>query len=168
MNKLFILSLMTIGVFSCARVPLTGRKTMALIPESTMQSLSLTEYRGFLTKNPPVKGTPDADLVNRVGVRLTKAVKDYMASKNLSAQLNGYTWDFNLINNKELNAWCMPGAKVVVFAGILPVTANEAGLAAVLVNGHNILFYRAMQRYNKRYEKTAVHRGIAGAGSTEL
>lgn len=150
---------------SCANVPLTGRRSMALIPESSMQSMALTEYNGFLSKNPPIKGTKEADMVNRVAQRLSKAVKDYMTSHKLAAQLNGYTWDVNLVNNKELNAWCMPGAKIVVYSGLLPVTLNEAGLAAVL--GHEIS--HALARHgSERMTQGLIAQGIAISGDLLL
>jgi predicted Zn-dependent protease len=138
---------------------------MSLIPESTMQSLALTEYKGFLGANPPVKGTADALMVTKVGQRLSAAVKSYMASKNMSAQLNGYTWDFNLINNKEMNAWCMPGAKVVVYSGLLPVTATEAGLAAVI--GHEVS--HALARHgSERMTQGLLAQGISITGDILL
>lgn len=161
MKKTLILLLTGSLIYSCARVPITGRKSMSWIPEGTMQSLSLNEYRSFLQKNPPVSTGKDADMVKRVGTRLTAATKQYFASKKLSSQLNGYTWDFNLVNSPELNAWCMPGCKVVVYQGLLPVTATEAGLAAVL--GHEIS--HALARHgSERMTQGLIAQGIAIGG----
>ena len=75
-------------------------------------------------------------MVKRVGTRIQKAVEQYFQQKGLSQQLDGYAWEFNLVEDKEANAWCMPGGKVVVYTGILPITKNEAGLATVM--GHEI------------------------------
>lgn len=161
MKKTITLLLTISLIYSCARVPITGRKSMSWIPEGTMQSLSLNEYRSFLQKNPPVSTGKDAEMVKRVGSRLTAATKQYFASKKLSAQLNGYTWDFNLVNSPELNAWCMPGCKVVVYQGLLPVTATEAGLAAVL--GHEIS--HALARHgSERMTQGLIAQGIAIGG----
>ncbi len=75
-------------------------------------------------------------MVKRVGVKIQKAVETYFAQKNLSKELAGYQWEFNVVESEEVNAWCMPGGKVVVYTGILPITKDETGLAVVM--GHEI------------------------------
>lgn len=75
-------------------------------------------------------------MVKRVGQRIQVAVEKYMADNNLRRQLEDYLWEFNLVESKEINAWCMPGGKVVVYTGILPITKDENGLAVVM--GHEI------------------------------
>jgi predicted Zn-dependent protease len=161
MKKLLVLSLLAITIYSCSRVTLSGRRRLALIPESTMQSLALTQYKGFLGTNPPVKNTAEAQMLAKVGARLSKAVNEYMASKNLTKQLAGYHWEFNLVNNKDINAWCMPGGKVVVYTGLLPITANEAGLAAVI--GHEVS--HALARHgSERMTQSMIAQGIALTG----
>jgi predicted Zn-dependent protease len=162
MMKKFILSCLLItAIFSCTRVALTGRKRLALIPESTMQSLALTQYKGFLGTNPPVKNSADAQMLAKVGGRLSKAVNDYMASRGMSKQLVGYNWEFNLVNSKEINAWCMPGGKVVVYSGLLPITSNEAGLAAVI--GHEVS--HAIARHgSERMTQSLIAQGLAITG----
>jgi len=165
MKKALTFSLLLLTLLACHRVPLTGRKSMSLIPENTMQSLALTQYRDFLNTKPSVKNTKDAEMLNRVGSKLSKAVKDYMASKNLSSQLNGYAWEFNLINSPEINAWCMPGGKVVVYTGLLPVTLNEAGLAAVI--GHEVS--HALARHgSERMTQALLAQGVALGGNIAL
>lgn len=165
MKKTLIISSLLLSILACHRVPLTGRKSMSLIPENTMQSLALTQYKEFLSTKPPVKNTKDAEMLNRVGTKLSKAVKDYMASKNLSSQLNGYAWEFNLINSPEVNAWCMPGGKVVVYTGLLPITLNEAGLAAVI--GHEVS--HALARHgSERMTQALLAQGIALGGNVAL
>ncbi len=102
-----------------------------------MISMSLTNYRDFLSKTPPV---PDRDaqeqLVRKVGANISAAVVKYMNSHGQKDRVNGYNWEFNLVKNSEVNAWCMPGGKVVVYTGLLPVTQNETALACVM--GHEI------------------------------
>ena len=161
MKKITTLSLLTLLAFSCSRVPLTGRKSLSLVPETTMQSMALGQYKTFLGSNPPVKTGADAQMLTKVGARLSKAVNDYMKSKNLLSQLNGYQWEFNLVNNKEANAWCMPGGKVVVYSGLLPLTANEAGLAAVI--GHEVS--HALARHgSERMTQQLIAQGV-GVGA---
>lgn len=139
MNKRnLIFSGVIIALVSCTRVPITGRRQMNLLPESEMMSMSLTSYRDFLSKN---KTVPDADpqteLVKKVGDNIAKAVQRYMtANKKYASRVQGFKWEFNLVNDKTVNAWCMPGGKVVVYTGLLPVTQNETGLAIVM--GHEI------------------------------
>ena len=74
--------------------------------------------------NQVVRDTPQAYMVKRVGSNIQKAVERFMVQQNLSSRLNGYAWEFNLVQDKHKNAWCMPGGRVVVYSGILPVTLN--------------------------------------------
>jgi predicted Zn-dependent protease len=128
-----------LGIFllvACATVPLTGRSQLILIPDSQVMALSFDQYGQFLKKHDVIKGTPEAQLVQRVGRRIQKAVEMYLDQNGQANLLNGYKWEFNLVKDKQVNAFCMPGGKVVVYTGILPLTQNEAGLATVL--GHEI------------------------------
>jgi predicted Zn-dependent protease len=123
-------------LIACATVPLTGRNQLILIPDSQVMALSFDQYDQFLSKHDVVKGTPEAQMVQRVGSRIQKAVAVYLESNGQADLLNGYQWEFNLVKDKQVNAFCMPGGKVVVFSGILPITKNESGLATVM--GHEI------------------------------
>jgi len=124
-------------IFSCAKVPISGRKQVTMVPSSQMMSMSFSQYDQFLTENKPM---PDSDkrtqLVKRVGQRIQVAVEKYMKDNNMSSRIKNYAWDFNLVDQNMVNAWCMPGGKVVVYTGILPITKTEAGLAVVM--GHEI------------------------------
>ncbi|MCB0430874.1 MAG: M48 family metallopeptidase [Flavobacteriales bacterium] len=122
---------------ACQKVPITGRSQMNMVPESTMISMSLTNYKDYLKEHPPVSsGDANYQLVSKVGNKIANAVKTYMAQQNLSDRIKGYAWEFNLVNENTVNAWCMPGGKVVVYSGLLPITQSEQGLAVVL--GHEI------------------------------
>jgi predicted Zn-dependent protease len=121
---------------ACSKVPITNRKQMNLLPESQLVSMSLTEYQSFLKQNPPVTGTPEATMVKNVGSRIQSSVVQYMNQNKMGDKVSGYKWEFNLVNSKDVNAWCMPGGKVVVYSGLLPVTQDETGLAIVM--GHEI------------------------------
>jgi predicted Zn-dependent protease len=123
-------------VFACSTVPITGRKQLSLIPASEMLSMSYSEYDSVLKTSKLSTNQEQTRLVKKVGGRIQKAVETYFAEKNLADQLKDYKWEFNLVESNEVNAWCMPGGKVVVYTGILPLTQNEVGLAVVL--GHEI------------------------------
>ncbi|HEY6503734.1 MAG TPA: M48 family metallopeptidase [Chitinophagaceae bacterium] len=131
--------LLVIPLFTgCAENMVTGRKQLSLVSETELQTVAKQEYQTFLNDNKVVSVTSnrDAEMVRRAGSRIAAAIKTYYDDKGLTAVLEGYQWEFNLIDNKEANAWCMPGGKVVVYTGLLPITQNEAALAIVL--GHEI------------------------------
>jgi len=131
------LMVLVIGLLAaCSTVPLTGRSQLILIPDNQVMSLSFDQYNQFLSKHEVIKGTPEAQMVQRVGRRIQNAVQAYLVQNGQSGLLNGYQWEFNLVKDKQVNAFCMPGGKVVVYTGILPVTENESGLATVM--GHEI------------------------------
>ncbi|MBA4198245.1 MAG: peptidase M48 [Chitinophaga sp.] len=122
---------------SCTTNKITGRKQLTLVPESEMQSLALTQYKSFLDANKVVPvNNVNSEMVKRVGNRIAKAIQQYYASQNIANNLKDYQWEFNLVENNDINAWCMPGGKVVVYTGLLKVTQNETALAIVL--GHEI------------------------------
>jgi predicted Zn-dependent protease len=118
---------------SCSTVPLTGRRQLNLVPESEMISMSLTNYSDFLKSNQLSKEKAASEMVRQVGTDISGAVTRYFTENNISSQLEGYQWEFNLVkNDTTVNAWCMPGGKVVVYSGLLPVTKDKNGLAVVL------------------------------------
>jgi len=142
MKKIFISLLIPVSAIlfatsldSC-RKNANGRNTLNLVDDATVLSLSNQEYSTFLTTNPPVTGTAEAAMVARVGSRVVAGVQAYLAAKGQSDLVKDYNWQFNLVNSPEVNAWCMPGGKIVVYSGILPVTMNDSGLAVVM--GHEI------------------------------
>lgn len=127
----------SIATIACKKVPITGRKQVSLISESQMIGMSLASYKEFLTKNPPLHASDaNAAMVKKIGGDMQKAVETFMNDKGLSNRLEGYQWEFNLVNENTVNAWCMPGGKVVVYSGLLPVTQTEGALACVM--GHEI------------------------------
>lgn len=121
---------------ACSTVPITGRKSFSLIPDATMMSMSFQQYDEFLKTNHVSKDAKKTAMIRRVGRRIQKAVEKYFAENNLSDELKGYDWEFNLVESKDVNAWCMPGGKVVFYTGILPICKDEAGIATVM--GHEI------------------------------
>lgn len=130
-------SLLIVALFlSCSRNPLTKRRSLSLIPNSQVLSLSNNEYSTFLNQHKLSTNSEQAAMVKTVGSRVAKAVEDYLRSQKMESQIKDYKWEFNLVEDPQVNAWCMPGGKVVVYTGILPLTQSEAGLAVVL--GHEI------------------------------
>jgi predicted Zn-dependent protease len=123
-------------VGACSTVPITGRNQLSLVSRGEMQSMSYQQYGEFLKANKLSTDKKATELVKRVGLRIQKAVEAYFAMKQMSDQLAGYKWEFNLVEDSVMNAWCMPGGKVVVYTGLLPVTKTEPGLAVVM--GHEI------------------------------
>lgn len=121
---------------SCTQVAITGRKQLNIVPDSMMNSMALQSYNEFLSANKLSNNAQQTRMVKDVGSRIQKAVEKYCAENNLSSRIQNYQWEFNLVEDPNVNAWCMPGGKVVVYTGLLPVTQNEAGLAVVM--GHEI------------------------------
>lgn len=120
----------------CSTVPLTGRKQLKLVSDSTMIAQSAVSYQEVLDEGPVSTDLQQTAQVRRVGERIAAAVERYLADNNQSVLIQGFEWEFNLINKDEPNAWCMPGGKVVFYTGILPYTLNESGIAVVM--GHEI------------------------------
>jgi predicted Zn-dependent protease len=131
-----VLATASLIAVSCSTVPITGRKQLNLIPASQMLSMSYSQYDEFLKSNKLSTDKEKTDMVKRVGARVQGAVERYFAQKGLANELKDYRWEFNLVESKDVNAWCMPGGKVVVYTGILPITQDESGLAVVM--GHEI------------------------------
>ena len=139
MKKNIILILfLAFSVFtnSCSTVPVTGRNQLSIIPASQLMSMSFQQYDEFLKENKVSNDSKQTATIKNVGMKIQKAVEQYMASKNLSSHLDGYAWEYNLVDNEQVNAWCMPGGKVVFYTGILPICKDEAGIATVM--GHEI------------------------------
>ena len=121
---------------SCSQVAITGRKQLNLVPDALMHSMSFQSYNEFLSQNKLSSDAGQTRMVKDVGRRIQTAVEQYCAQNNLSSRLKGYEWEFNLVEDSSVNAWAMPGGKVVVHTGLLPVAQTEGGLAVVM--GHEI------------------------------
>lgn len=136
MFRLLPLMLTLFFLTACATVPITGRSRLNLIPGSSMLAMSAQEYGTFLKENKVSTNQEQTTTVKRVGTRIQQAVERYFADIGLESHLADYHWEFNLVEDAQVNAWCMPGGKVVVYTGILPITRDDTGLAVVL--GHEI------------------------------
>lgn len=136
--KKYVLYLLLFAFFTvaCSTVPVTGRSQLNLIPSSQMLSMSYQQYGQFIDQNKLSSDQSKVNMVKSVGHNIQQAVEQYFAERNMSDQLSGYEWEFNLVDSDEINAWCMPGGKVVIYTGILSVTEDENGLAVVM--GHEV------------------------------
>ncbi|MCZ8020642.1 MAG: M48 family metallopeptidase [Cyclobacteriaceae bacterium] len=121
----------------CATVPVTGRSQLSLVSNSEIIPMAAQQYGEVIKKGPLSNNKEQTDLVKRVGVKIQKAVEQYMAQQGLSSQVDGFAWEFNLIeDDKTVNAWCMPGGKVAFYTAILPICKDEVGVAVVM--GHEV------------------------------
>jgi predicted Zn-dependent protease len=136
MKKLYVFASILLLFSGCASNPLLGRSTMAFVDNRELFPASFAQYEAFLNENTVVSGTEDSAMVSRVGARLANAAQKWLASEGYSRYLDDYKWEYKLVLDNTVNAWCMPGGKIVVYTGILPLTQTEEGLAVVL--GHEI------------------------------
>ena len=161
MKKTVIFLMAALVFTACSKVPITGRKQARLLPESELIGMSLTQYSQFLKENTLSSNSAQTELVKTVGEKIRKAAEAYYAKTGKSQELQGYKWEYNLVESKDINAWCMPGGKVVVYTGILPITKDADGLAVVM--GHEVA--HALARHgNERMSQSL----IAEAGGMAL
>ncbi len=135
-TTLSIVFFLTLFLWSCNSVPVTGRKQLTIIPGNELLAMSYQQYDDFMRDNPKSSDPQKTRMVKNVGYKIKDAVEQYMTDNNYSYMLEGYQWEFNYVDSDQVNAWCMPGGKVVVYSGIMPLAQNEAGLAVVM--GHEI------------------------------
>ena len=135
-SKLVVLSGVLLLLSGCSEVEITGRKQFNIVPDSTMNSMSFQSYGEFLSQNKLSTNAEQTQMVKRIGSRIQNAVEQYCKTNCIEDRLVGYEWEFNLVEDPNINAWCMPGGKVVVYTGILPIAQGETGLAVVM--GHEI------------------------------
>jgi predicted Zn-dependent protease len=146
---------------ACAKVPITGRRQMNLVNESELMAMSVTNYQDFLKEHPALpEGDARSKLVRKVGQRIADAATRFLNENKAGDRVAGFEWVFNAVEDPTVNAWCMPGGKVVVYSGILPVTADEVGLAVVM--GHEIS--HAIARHGNERMSQAI--ALQGAGMT--
>jgi len=131
-----ILTALVLLLAGCSTVPITERRQLNLVSEGNLVELGTQQYQQFLTANKIVRNTPESEMVERVGHRIRQAVEQFMTDQGMGDQLADYQWEFILVDSPEVNAWALPGGKVAVYTGILPMTQDEAGLAAVM--GHEV------------------------------
>ena len=155
----FFLVTMAISFTACKTVPVTGRKQLNLVPNSMIQALAFSQYDSVVKASPTLPQYDErSQMVTRVGTKIQQAVETYMQQGNMSRDLRNFKWEFNTINENIVNAWCMPGGKVVVYTGLLPVTQNETALAVVI--GHEIA--HAIARHGNERMSEGLLIGLGG------
>jgi len=135
-KKIFILFVLGLVIYGCATVPVTGRKQLSLVSNSEIIPLSFDQYQQVLKENKLSDNQEWVNMVKRVGNRIKTSTEQYMNQNGWGDQLNGYAWEFNLIEDHIVNAWCMPGGKVAFYTGIMPICKDEKGVAVVM--GHEV------------------------------
>ncbi|RCS27147.1 M48 family peptidase [Polaribacter sp. WD7] len=136
MKNLVILFLMIFLFTECSTVPITGRKRINIVSDSQVLPASFAQYNSFLAENKVSTNAQKNNQIKVVGKNIAGAVDRFMRANGMVEEANSYKWEFNLIEDETVNAWCMPGGKVVFYTGILPICANEDGIAAVM--GHEV------------------------------
>jgi len=155
-------------VISCATNPLTGKKTLNFVSNSQLFPTAFAQYSEFLKENKVVSGTADAKKVENVGIKIKNAAEKYLASLGQTEYLKDYRWEYKLVQDPAVNAWCMPGGKIVVYTGILPITKTDDGLATVM--GHEVshaLANHGAQRMSASQLQSFGAAGVALATSSQ-
>ena len=137
--RTLMLALVASIFWSCgttSTVPITGRKQTLLVDDGTVLSLSNQQYQQYMQTAKKSTNAQNSAMVQRVGQNLANAVVSFLNANGMGSEVSNYKWEFNLVQDHQVNAWCMPGGKIVVYEGLLPVTQDEASLAIVL--GHEI------------------------------
>jgi predicted Zn-dependent protease len=147
-------------VFACAKNPFTGKSTLALVSNSEILPSAFQQYNQFLTENKVITGTNEARKVETIGTKIKVAAEKWLNANGQSGYLNDYQWEYKLVESKEVNAWCMPGGKIVVYSGILPITKDDAGLATVL--GHEVS--HALANHGQQRMSAGLLQQLGGAG----
>lgn len=133
-------------------VPITGRKQSLMVSDEKVLSLSNQQYSEYMKTAKASANATNTEMVKRVGQRLATAVENYLNTNGLSAEVKNYSWEFNLVQDNQVNAFCMPGGKIVVYEGLLPVTQDETSLAIVL--GHEVA--HAVAKHSAEQMSTAI------------
>lgn len=164
MKKLlsFLIISATLILSSCGSVPITGRKQMLLVSNQEVLTLSLQQYDEFIKGAPLSTDKANTNLVVKVGSRIASAVETYLKNNGYESEIANFSWEFHLVKSDEVNAFCMPGGKIVVYEGILPYTRDETGLAVVL--GHEVAHAVAKHANERMSTQVATQYGGAALG----
>ena len=163
LSFVLLLVMTAIGAQSCAKVAISGRNQLDLIPDSEMQAMSEQQYRQFLAENQLSSDAEATAMVRRCGARIQSSVERYFLEKGMPNALEGYAWEFNLVESEQVNAWCMPGGKVMFYSAILPICADEAGVAVVM--GHEVAHAVAKHGDERMSQALLAQLGVAALGS---
>ncbi|UTW62936.1 M48 family metallopeptidase [bacterium SCSIO 12741] len=157
MRKLFWI-VFAITFVACNSVPITGRKQLKLVNNSELLPMSFGQYKEVLAESQLSNNSEQVQMIKRVGTRIQQAAEKYYADHGISSKLDGYAWEFNLIESEQVNAWCMPGGKVAFYTGILPVCKDETGVAVVM--GHEVAHALANHGNERMSQAMVANMGI--------
>lgn len=163
MAKLSIMTIVALIILqACGSVPFTGRRQLSLVSSEQIMALSLQQYQDYMRSAPVERNSANAEMVKRVGTRIAAAVETFYKSNGYESELKNYSWEFNLVKDKSVNAFAMPGGKIVVYEGLLPVTQSEEGLAVVV--GHEVAHVIAQHSSERMSQQIALQYGGSIAG----
>lgn len=158
-------SALAVTLVACVTNPITGRKSIQISNNAELQQMALQEYKATLSKSKVVSNTVDAKNIKTVGMNIKNAAERYYKSIGREADLQNYNWEFNLLEDKQLNAWCMPGGKVAFYTGIMPVCKDATGIAVVM--GHEISHALAGHG-NERISQAMIAQGLGAATGSAI
>lgn len=136
MKKIILVLAVFFGVFACKTNPFTGKKVLNFYPNSQIFPMAFAQYDQFLTENNVVENSSEAKMITKVGQRISSAAEKWLTANGYAGYLKDYKWEYNLVKDETVNAWCMPGGKIVFYTGILPICDGETGVAVVM--GHEV------------------------------
>jgi predicted Zn-dependent protease len=163
MKKISFLIVMAISFYACSSVPITGRQQLNLVSDNEVLTLSLQQYDDYIKTAQKSTDKTATALVEKVGRNIANAVENYFKATGQEKLTEGYSWEFNLVEDAQVNAFCMPGGKIVVYTGILPYTQDETGLAVVL--GHEVGHAIAKHSNERMSQQVALEYGGAAVGA---
>ena len=147
-------------IYACAKNPFTGKSTLALVSNSEILPSAFQQYGQFLSENKVITGTPEAKKVETIGTKIKVAAERWLTANGQAGYLADYKWEYKLVDDKAVNAWCMPGGKIVVYTGILPITKDDAGLATVM--GHEVS--HALANHGQQRMSAGLLQQLGGVG----
>jgi len=136
MKKLLLVLIVFLGVTACKTNPFTGKKMLNFYGNKQIFPMAFAQYDQFLGENAVVENTSESRMITKVGQRISSAAERWLSANGYEGYLKDYQWEYNLVNDETVNAWCMPGGKIVFYTGILPITQTETGVAVVM--GHEV------------------------------
>ena len=171
--KLFVLSLVSALVVGCgttSTVPLSGRQQRLMVTDGEVLSLSTQQYQEFMKSAKTSTNATNTAMVKRVGQKLASAVTNFLQNNGMADDVQNFAWEFNLVQDASVNAWCMPGGKIVVYEGLLPVTQDEPSLAIVLGHeiAHAVARHSAEQLSTQMRQQNIMQIGTAIAGAVGM
>lgn len=161
-NRIMLAAAFVVAAFmmtACGSVPLTGRRQVLLVSDQEVFQAGLTQYKEYISTSTLSSDSKSTAMVRNVGQKLADATERYLKANGLESELSNFAWEFNLVQDKQVNAFCMPGGKIVVYEGLLTVAQNEAELAVVL--GHEIAHAVAKHSNERMSQQIMAQYGMA-------